>query len=88
MCQREIEWEAHKNPANPNSFSQGEVNFIEMIFYDKLGPDDKSPTLRTPGAPVLVEEKEGSTHDLRNLMDRKRQKKETSSLGSQECVVV
>ena len=59
-----------------------------MIFYDEMGPDDKSPTPRTPGAPVLEEEKEGSTHDLRNLMDRKRQKKETNSLGSQECVVV
>ena len=75
------------NP-NPNPFSQGKMNFVETIFHDKLRPNDKSPTPRTLGALVLEEEKEWGTHDLRNLLDRKRQKKETSSLGSWECVVV
>ena len=75
-------------PTNLNPFNQGKVNFVETIFQDELRPDDKSPTPRTPGAPVLEEEKEWGTYDLRNLLDRKRQKKETSSLGSQECVVV
>ena len=68
-------------PANPNPFSQGEVNFVETIFCDELG-------LGTLGAPVLEEEGGGGTHDLRNLLDSKRQKKETNFLGSQECVVV
>ena len=76
-------------PANPNPFSQGEVNFVETIFYDDLGSDDKSPTPGTLGALVLEEEDEGGgTHNLRNLLEKERQKKETSSLGSQECVVV
>ena len=75
-------------PADLNLFSQGEVNFVEIMFYDKLGPNDKSPTPRTPRAPVLEKEKGGGTHDLRNHLDKKRQKKETRSLGSWECVVV
>ena len=75
-------------PTNPNPFSQGKVNFVETIFHNKLRPDDKSSTPRTPRVPVLEEEKEWGTHDLRNLLDRKRKKKETSSSGSRECVVV
>ena len=78
-------------PTNPNPFSQEEVNFVETIFYDKLEPDDESPTPGTLGALVLKEEEEkegGGTHDLRNLLNRKRQKKEISSSGSWECMVV
>ena len=61
-------------PANRNPFSQGEVNFAETIFYDELKPNDESPTPSTLGAPILEEEEEGgkSTHDLRNLQERKR----------------
>ena len=58
------------------------------MFYNELEPNDESPTPRTTRAPVLEEEEEGGTHDLRNLLDRKRQKKETNSLGSRESVVV
>ena len=77
-------------PANRNPFSQGEVNFAEIIFYDELELDDESPASGTPGAPILEEEEKGGkgTHDLRNLLERKRQKRELSSLGSRECVVV
>ena len=76
-------------PANRNPFNQREVNFVELMFYDELEPDDKSPALGTPGAPILEEEKEGrGTCDLRNLLERKRQKREPSSSGSRECVVV
>ena len=75
-------------PANPNPFSQGEVNFMETMFYNKLEPDDESPTLGTLRVPVLEEEERGGTCDLRNLLDKKRQRKETNSLGSRECVVV
>ena len=58
------------------------------MFYDELEPDDESPALGTPGAPILEEEGGTGTHDLRNLLERKRQKRELSSLGSQECVVM
>ena len=75
-------------PANHNPFSEGEVNFVETMFYDELEPDDESPTLRTLGAPILEEEGEGGTHDLRNLLERKRQKWEPNTSGSRECVVV
>ena len=75
-------------PANLNPFSQGEVNFVEIMFYDELEPDYESPMQGTPGAPVLDEEEGGGTRDLRNLLDRNRQNWEPSSLGSQECVVV
>ena len=34
-------------PANRNPFSQGEVNFAEIMFYDELEPDDENPALRT-----------------------------------------
>ena len=75
-------------PANHNSFSQGEVNFVETMFYDKLEPDDETPTSRTPRAPILEEEKGGGTRDLRNLLERKRQKREPYSSRYRECIVV
>ena len=80
-----------KIPANRNPFSQGEVNFAEIMFYDELEPDDENPAPGTPGAPILEEEEEErgrGARDLRNLLERKRQKREFSSSGSQECVVV
>ena len=66
------------------------MNFAEIMFYDELELDDESPASGTPGAPILEEEEKGGkgTHDLRNLLERKRQKRELSSLGSRECVVV
>ena len=66
-------------PANYNPFSQGEVNFVETMFYDELEPDNESPM---PGAPVLEEEKGGGTYDLRDLLKKKRQKREPNTLGS------
>ena len=75
-------------PANHNPFSQEEVNFVEIMFYDELEPDNESPMLGTLGAPVLEEEEGGGTYDLRDLLKRKRQKREPSTSGSQECVVV
>ena len=75
-------------PANYNAFGQEEVNFVEIMFYDELEPDNESPMLRTPGAPVLEEEEGGGTCDLRDLLKRKRQKREPSTLGSRECVAV
>ena len=77
-----------KIPANHNPFSQGEVNFMETIFYNELEPDDESPMPGTLGAHILKEEEGGGTYDMRNLLDRKRQKREPSSSGSRECVVV
>ena len=58
------------------------------MFYDELESDDESLTLGTPGAPVLEEEERVDTRDLRNLLEKKRQQKDTSSSGSRECVVV
>ena len=75
-------------PTNPNPFNQEEVNFVEIVFYDELTPDDECPTLGTPRAPILEEEEEGNTRDLRDLLDKKRKKKEASFLGSRECVIV
>jgi len=75
-------------PANHNPFSQREVNFVETMFYDELEPDDESPTPGTLGVPMLEEEEGGCTYDLRSLLDRKRQKREPSSLGSREYVEV
>ena len=76
-------------PANRNPFNQGEVNFVETMFYDELEQDDETPTSGTPIAPILEEEEGGKgTCDLRNLLERKRQKRELSSSGSRECVVV
>ena len=62
-------------PANHNPFSQGEVNFVETIFYNELEPNDESPMPGTLGAHILKEEEGGGTHDMRNLLDRKRQKR-------------
>ena len=72
---------------NLKPFNQGEVNFVETVFYDELVLDDECPTPGTPGALVLEEEEGVNTHDLRDLLDRKRQKKEASSLRSQVCLV-
>ena len=41
---------------NHNPFSQGEVNFVEIMFYNELDLDDESLTSGTPGAPILEEE--------------------------------
>ena len=60
-------------PANSNPFSQGEVNFVETVFYNELVLDDESPIPRTSGASALEKEEEGrGTYNLRNLLDRKR----------------
>ena len=75
-------------PSNHNLFSQGEVNFVEIMFYDELEPDNESPMPGTLGAPVLEKEEGGGTCDLRDLLKRKRQKREPSTSGSRECVVV
>ena len=75
-------------PTNHNPFSQREVNFVETMFYNELELDNESPMPRTLGAPILEEEEGGGTRDLRNLLERKRQKREPSSLGSWECVVI
>ena len=74
--------------ANLKPLNQGEVNFVETMFHDELALDDECPTLGTLGALVLEEEEGGNTRDLRDLLDRKRQKKEVSSLRSRVCVVV
>ena len=74
--------------ANRNLFSQGEVNFVETMFYDELKLDDETLTFGTPGAPILEEEEGGGTRDLRNLLERKRQKREPNSSGSRECIIV
>ena len=74
--------------ANHNPFSQGEVNFVETMFYDELEPDNESPIPGTPGAPVLEEEEGGGTCDLRDLLKRKRKKREPNTSGSRECVVI
>ena len=86
--QRRLNGRPIKIPTNHNPFSQGEVNFMETMFYSELEPDDESPTSRTPGAPILEEEEGGGTHDLRNLLERKRQKREPNFSRSRECVVV
>ena len=71
-------------PVNRNPFSQGEVNFAETMFYDELELDDESLAPGTPRALILEEEEEGGkgTRDLRNLLERKRQKRELSSSRS------
>nr|POE65474.1 hypothetical protein CFP56_61307 [Quercus suber] len=58
------------------------------MFYDELEPEDESPMPGTPGTPILEKEEGGGTRDLRDLLKRKRQKKEPSTSGSRECVVV
>ena len=73
--------------ANLSPFNQREVKFVENMFYNKLALDDECPASGTSGAHVL-EEEGGNTHGLRDPLDIKRQKKETGSSRSQECVVV
>ena len=69
-------------PTNRNPFNQGEVNFIETIFYYELELDDENPAPGTPKAPILEEEEGGMGDlDLKNLLERKRQKRELSSSG-------
>ena len=75
-------------PTNHNPFTQGEVNFVETMFYDKLEPDNESPMPRTLGEPILEEEEGGGTCNLRDILKRKRQKRKPNISGSWECVVV
>ena len=55
---------------------------METMFYDELKLDDETPTFGTLGALILEEEEGGGTRDLRNLLERKRQKREPSSSRS------
>ena len=48
----------------------------------------KGRTIGGGGGLYKEEEEGGSTYDLRDLLHRKRQKKEAKSSGSQECVVI
>ena len=65
------------------------MNSAETMFYDELELDVENPAPGTPGTPILEEEEGGrGTRDLRNILERKRQKREPSSSGSRECVVV
>ena len=75
---------------NPSPFNQNEVNFVETMFYDELAPAKEYPISRALGAPILEEEdEESNNHDLRNLFDKKRQKKEEAiSSDSRQCVIV
>ena len=86
--QRRLNGRPIKIPTNYNPFSQGEVNFMETMFYSELERDDENPTPRTPGAPILEEEEGGGTHDLGNLLERKRKKRKPNFSRSRECVVV
>ena len=61
---------------------------METMFYDELEPDNETPMSETPGAPILKEGKGGGTRDLRNLLERKRQKREPYSSRYRECIVV
>ena len=45
-----------KIPTTNKPFSQGEVNFVETMFYSKLESNDESPTPGTLGTPILEEE--------------------------------
>jgi len=74
--------------AKPIPFSKGEINFVKTMFYDELALNDECPAPRTLGAFILEEGEGSNTHNLRDILDKKRQKKKTSSLGSQECVIV
>lgn len=47
---------------------------METMFYDELEPNNESPTPGTPRVPILEEKKGGGTHDLRNLLERKKAK--------------
>ena len=60
------------------------------MFYNELEPDDEILTPRPLEAPILEEEEEEGrgTRDLRNLLERKRKKREPSSSGSWECIVI
>ena len=58
------------------------------MFYDELEPDNETPMSETLGAPILEEEEGGGTRDLRNLLERKRQKREPYSSRYWECIVV
>ena len=61
---------------------------METMFYDELEPDNETPMSETLGAPILEEEEGGGTRDLRNLLERKRQKREPYSSRYWECIVV
>ena len=61
---------------------------MEIIFYDQLVLDNESPMPGILGTLVLEEEEGGGTCDLRDLLKKKRQKREPSTSGSWECVVV
>ena len=61
-------------PTNHSPFSQGEVNFVEIMFYDELESDDETLTSKNPRVPILEEEEGKGTRDLRNLLERKKQK--------------
>ena len=65
-------------PANLTPFNQSKAHYLEVAFYDQLtisGGDAIAKPLGTP-LPSWEDVKGGSEVDLRDLLDRKKKRKE------------
>nr|POF16187.1 hypothetical protein CFP56_24214 [Quercus suber] len=65
-------------PANPTLFDQSEAHYLEVAFYDQLtmnGGDAIAKPVGTP-LPSWEDVKRGSEVDLRDLLERKKKRKE------------
>lgn len=73
---------------NPSPFNQNEVNFVVIMFRDELAPIEEYSISRFLWKPILEEEEESNEHNVRNHLNRKRQKREVSSSNLWWCVII
>ena len=64
--------------ANPTPFNQSEAHYLEAAFYDQLTISREDTITKPLGTPLPSWEdiKEGSEVDLRDLLERKKKRKE------------
>ena len=68
--------------ANPSPFEQAEAHLVEIMFYDQWAPSGESSVLKPRGTFVLKWEdiQDDPEPDLRELLARKRKRREASAL--------
>ena len=78
--------------ANPSPFEQAETHLVEIMFYDQWAPSGESSVSEPRGTfvPKWEDIQGDSEPDLRELLARKRKRKEASAAESDDmpqCVM-
>ena len=81
MCQGKTQWQTNPHiriTANSCSFDQNEAHFVEATLYNDLASTGEPSIVRPCGTPLPAWEdiKDDPKIDLRELLERKKKRKE------------